>query len=83
MAVKKGARARARIPGQVQRSLTKRSTYRLSSEIALELAVFEKVGRHGSRSSIIEEALRNWVDKNSLGTKERAAAMLLLESGGE
>ena len=81
MTTKKGKQGE--IPEQVQRGLTKRSTYKVSPDVALELALYDKVGTHGSRNDIIDEALREWFPQNALKKKQREAALFLLEQGVE
>lgn len=60
------------------RGLSKGSTYRLNPGVALELEIYSKVGMHGAKKEIIEEALGDWFKKNRIPPELREAAKVLL-----
>ncbi|QDV43904.1 hypothetical protein Enr13x_37640 [Stieleria neptunia] len=74
MAKKASSFARRNMQG-----LTKSGTYRFSPDIALELAVYGKVGKFGSQKSIIEQSLEEFFSKNPLPKKLRDAALVLID----
>ena len=62
--------------------LRKGGQYRLEPSIAYELEVFAKIGDHGSRKNIVEEALEEFFKKNPIKKNYRDAAELLLSGNG-
>ena len=62
------------------RGLTKKSTYEFQEDVALELQLYDRVGKWGSQKGIVEESLREWFKRNPIPKKLRDAAFVLLEA---
>jgi len=57
----------------------KGGTYRIALETSVELELYAKVGKYGSKKNIMEDALRGWFTKNPMKPEIRNAAIVLLE----
>ena len=65
------------------KGLTKKETYELSANVALELQVYDRVGKFGSKKGIVEDSLQDWFKKNPIPTKLRNAALTLIEADNQ
>lgn len=77
------AQKKKKLSENILRGLSAGSTYRLNTEVALELEVYSQVGLHGPKKRIMEEALSEWFKKNPIRPRVRQAALLILEERGQ